>query len=492
VLTVVVDVDSLRQDHLGAYGYDRPTSPRIDEFAADAVRFDRAYVANSPCIPSRAALLSGRYGVSNGIETHGPRAQVLSSPQTWESFDGNRYRAARAYQTLPEAFFDAREAAVAVSSFPRHPAPWFYHLWTDYRHPREPAERGEYFQTPRAETVTDLAVEALDDVDRRGDGDGLLYVQYWDPHAPYNRTDEEVERFRGGDLPPFPTAEQIETHREWDRWRSASDPDLARSLRYSDYDEVENREALGELLANYDAEIHYVDRQIGRLLDELRDRGVYEDALVVLTADHGEEFGEHGCYREHWSTHDGTQRVPLLVKPPADAVPDSGADVSAAADSAPAGATRDHLVTNVDLAPTVADYAGLDAPDAWQGESLRPVVETVDGTDSGMDDVDPDGDDWRDRIVVDHGLYTAQRAVRTDRWKFVRTYNEGAWDLPERALFDLEADPWEQENVAGEHPEVVAELERELASWVEAHVGVTGDELREVARRGPAGLTLYQ
>ena len=475
----VIDIDSLRPDHLGAYGYQKPTSPNIDEFADDAIRFDRAYVANSPCMPSRAALLSGRHGVSNGIETHGSRSQVLSSPHTWTDYGGdNALERARDYRTLPEVFFDAGDAAIAVSSFPRHPAPWFYHLWTDFHHPREPTTGGpgeptdppalENFQTPRGAHVTDLAIDALDDLDRRG-GDGLCYVQYWDPHAPYKRSDAEVERFRDGDLPPYPTQEQIETHHDWDRWRSASDPYLDHSLRHSEYETVENREALGELIAHYDAEISYVDAQIGRFLDELRDRDLYEDSLILLTADHGEEFGEHGLYREHWSTHDGTQRVPLLVKPPADA----RIDVDAG------GESRDHLVTNVDFAATIADFADLDAPAAWQGTSLRPVLEDSDA-------------DWRDRIVVDHGLYTAQRAVRTDRWKFVRTYNDGEWDLPDRALFDMNTDPWEQENLVGEHPEVTAELEREMAVWVEAHVGEEGDELRNVARTGPAGLELYQ
>ena len=474
----VIDIDSLRPDHLGAYGYPKPTSPNIDEFAEDAIRFDRAYVANSPCMSSRAALLSGRHGVSNGIETHGPRSQVLSSPDSWTDYDGDIFEAAPDYRTLPEVFFDAGDAAVGVSSFPRHPSPWFYQLWTDFHHPREPTTGGpgeatdssdlENFQTPRGSTVTDLAIVALDDLDRRG-GDGLCYVQYWDPHAPYLRSDEEVEPFRTGTLPPYPMQEQIETHREWDRWRSASDPAFEHSLRHSGYDQVENREALGELIAHYDAEINYVDEQVGRFLDELQSRDLYDESLILLTADHGEEFGEHGLYREHWSTHDGTQRVPLLVKPPADA----RIDVDAG------GESRDHLVTNVDFAATIADYADLDAPAAWQGTSLRPVLE------------DPDAD-WRDRIVVDHGLYTAQRAVRTDRWKFVRTYNDGEWDLPDRALFDMKQDPWEQENLVGEHPEVAAELEREMAVWVEAHVGEEGDELRNVARTGPAGLHLYQ
>jgi arylsulfatase A-like enzyme len=90
---------------------------------------------------------------------------------------------------------------------------------------------------------------------------------------------------------------------------------------------------------------------------------------------------------------------------------------------------------------------------------------------------------------VDHGLYTAQRAVRTDRWKFVRTYHPGHWGpvTPERQLFDMQADPYEQDDVADSHPEVVDELETTMAVWAERHVGPSEDSLHRTARQGPAG-----
>jgi arylsulfatase A-like enzyme len=431
-----VDIDSLRPDHVGAYGYEKSTTPNIDALAEEAVRFDRMYAANSPCMPSRAAFSSGRYGIANGVETHGELGRELR--RDWGEDE---------QQSVPELFFDARVRTAAVSSFPRHPSPWFYHLWHEFYQPQEPDAEGEYFQTPRAETVADLALSFVED---NADEPFFLYTQFWDPHAPYNRADEEIEPFRDGSLPARPTAEQIEAHQSWDAWRSATQLDIS------------DRDDLGELLAHYDAEISYADRHVGRLLDGLREAGRYEEALIVLTADHGEEFGEHGLYREHWSTHDGTQRVPLLVKPPADRPVETGG--------------REHLVTNVDLGPTLADYADLEAPDAWHGQSLRPVLEDADA-------------ESRDRIVVDHGLYTAQRAVRTDRWKFVRTYDPGMWGgvLDDRALYDMDDDPWEQESVATEHPDVVADLETEMALWAERHRGSEEDALRRVAREGPSG-----
>lgn len=446
---VYFDIDSLRPDHIGCYGYEGPTTPHIDDLAADAVQFENAYVANSPCMPSRAALLSGRYGISNGIETHGEPVQVMSSPQWMESWNAPDCE----YWTLPELFFKNRIRTGAVSSFPRHPSPWFYHIWHEFVQPQEPKTDGtEYFQTPRAETIAD---HALDFLNRHGNEDFFLYTQFWDPHAPYKRSETEIDRFRGQYLPDYPTTEMVESHQEWDAYRSAQQLG------------IEDRADLDDLLSAYDAEIRYADKHIGRIIDALRTQGLYEDTLIIITADHGEEFGEHGLYREHWSTHDGTQHVPLLVKPPADA------DVEPS--------TREHLITNVDLPPTLADYADLESPAGWQGCSLRPLI-----ADSDVN--------WRDHIVVDHGLYTAQRAVRTSRWKYIHTYHPGIWKgtIPEQQLYDMHADPWEQNDIAENHPDLMKDLNEMMTVWAHEYIDRAEDALHRVARIGPTGYNLVK
>lgn len=450
-----IDIDSTRADQVGCYGQEAPTTPNIDAIAEDGVWFEQGYVANSPCMPSRAALHSGRYGLNNGVNTHGARAQTINGPHTWEDFDGNSSE----WRFLPEVFFDERVQTMAVSSFPRHPSPWFYHVWDEFVQPRERTTgKYEYFQTPRAEDVADLSIDRIDP-----DEDWYLYTQYWDPHSPYLRSEDEVEAFRGYEIPAAPTDEQIAEHLEWNRFRDAADSFTAEALRYSDHDAITDREALGELYAHYRAEIAYLDQQIGRVIDHLKTEGIYDETLIVISADHGEEFGEHGLYREHWSVHDGTQRVPFIIKPPASQPVEQG--------------PRDQLVTNVDLGPTMVDYAGFEIPGAWQGESLRPVVEDR-------------STDWRDAIVFDHGLYTAQRAVRTDRWKFIRTYHPGDWPdvAPPRQLYDMEADPHEQDDVSEEHPELLEELETTMAVWAETHVGRDEDELKRTAREGPSAI----
>ncbi|KZN23311.1 hypothetical protein A4G99_14865 [Haladaptatus sp. R4] len=455
VRILYLDVDSLRADHVGAYGQSAPTTPNIDALAADSVRFDAAYVANSPCMPSRAALMTGRYGIHNGVETHGRHSQQVHNPRHWTDWAGSWAESTENehdWWHLPELFFQNRITTGGISSFPRHPAPWFYHVWHEFRQPQEPDAEGEYFQTPRAETVADEAIDFIVNLDAE---EFFLYAQFWDPHGPYNRSESEIEEFRGCPLPPHPTAEQIAEHRTWDAWRSAS------------HMEVESRDDLAEELAQYRAEIRYADRHIGRIIEHLETEGLYDETLIVLTADHGEEFGEHGLYREHWSTHDGTQRVPLLVKPPASFTAELGA--------------REQLVTNVDMAPTLAAFAGIEPPSRWQGQSLVPLLR------------DPDAD-WRSHVVFDHGLYTAQRTIRTERWKLIRTYHPGMWGdtVPDYQLYDMVADPWEQDDRAADRPELVSDLDRQRLSWADRHLGSREDPLHVIARDGPAGFNAYR
>jgi len=454
-----IDIDSLRADHVSGYGYHGHTTPNIDALIDDGVAFERGYVANSPCMPSRAALTSGRYGIANGVETHGRRSQQIDRPENRTDWAGSwtENEPERPWWTLPELFFQQGIRTIGVSSFPRHPAPWFYHVWHEFRQPQEPDEEMTVewghvsFQTPRAEAVTDEAIDALESVDGE---DFFLYAQYWDPHAPYNRTDEQIERFRDVELPPHPTAEQIERHREWDTLRGATQ------------EGIESRADLDELLSAYDAEIRYADRHVGRLLDYLKETGVYDETLIVLSGDHGEEFGEHGLYREHWSTHDGTQRVPMVIKPPADTAFERG--------------RREQLVTNVDFAPTIADYLGETAPKRWQGQSLRPILESADAA-------------GRDFVVFDHGLYTAQRAIRTDRWKLIKTLHPGMWDgvLSEFQLYEMDEDPFEQRNVARDHPETVERLAESMLLWAARHRTGSVDPLHRVAEEGPSGYNSF-
>jgi arylsulfatase A-like enzyme len=435
---LILDIDSLRPDHLGCYGYGKDTSPRIDGLAGDSTVFTRAYAASSPSLPSRASLMTGRYSVSHGVVSHGTEALQVDSPEYWPAWRKKDWEGDLSdWWMLPERFFRSDFHAVGISSEPRHPAPWINQAWDEFHQPREPEGPMETQGTVRGEDVADRALDAL----KRVENEFFMYVQFWDPHIPCNRSEEEVESFRG-ELPGY--LEEVEF--KSDGWNGP--PSL----------DIEDRDDLEEIAAGYDAEISYADRQVGRLLDELERQGIYDETLVVLVGDHGEEFGENGVFREHWSVHEGTQRIPVIMKPP----------------YSTGGERRDELVTNVDLAPTLADYADLELPGRWQGESVRRLVE------------EKDAEDWREKIVVDHGLYTVQRAlIREDGKKLVKTLHDGMKELPREQLFDLENDRYEREELSGEFPELVEEMEEEMEEWVEDRLVTPGDPLQKLAERGP-------
>lgn len=433
---LVIDIDSLRADHVSCYGYGPETTPYIDDLASDGTIFSNAYAANSPSLPSRAALITGRYGINNGVETHGPDAYEINSPHTWDGYDNGR----KAYWTLPELFYRNRVETVAIAPDGRHPSPWFFHTWHTVHQPQESSDRDSFMEVD-GEKIADTAVEFLDG----REDDFFLYTQFWDLHAPSKERDEGIEP----EVPDIPSEDQIEIHREYDTLHSAEDLG------------IEGREDLRKLLSRYDNCLRYIDRQIGRIIRKLEEEDLLEETTIVVTADHGEEFGEHGVYREHWSTYEGTQRVPLIVST-------SGENVG----------VSEELVSNVDLAPTLADLAGIEPPERWQGESLKPLLEG-------------DAGDWRDSLVLDHGLYTAQRAVRKEEWKLIRTYHPGVWheQLDRIELYDLSDDPCEQKDVSKDRPRKVSELIDEMKSFVDRYVGRDGDELKNVAEKGPVGST---
>ncbi len=442
---LVIDIDSLRPDHVGCYGYEKETTPNIDSLAEDAVVFENAYAASSPSLPSRASFISGRYSVSHGVVSHGPEAERLESPKVMppeelKDWDGDM----RDWMTLPELFFENRVKTAAVSSEPRHPASWINQEWHEFYQPQEPEGEMETHGTVRGEEVADLAVDFLE----RQQEDFFLYVQFWDPHIPCKRSDEEIERFIDG-LPSYLDAEELEFG---DGWNSPHVLD------------IESSGDVERIIAGYDAEIRYADRQVGRLVEKLKQQGIYDETVIVLVGDHGEEFGENGVYREHWSVYEGTQRIPMIVKP-LEEVDDE---------------RKDELVTNIDIAPTLADYAGLEKPDKWQGSSLKPLVEDK-------------AREWRDFVVVDHGLYTVQRAIITsDGWKLVKTLHPGARDIPGEQLFNLDSDRYDQNDVSAEETGRVEELEERMADWVENNCTLDRDPLERLSEKGPVAYRYFK
>lgn len=423
-----VDVDALRPDHLGCYGYPRDTSPTIDRLAREGLRFDRCYVSDAPCLPSRTALATGRFGIRNGAVNHGGAAADPSSLGPYRSF-----RTHPDYRPWFQALRDAGMRCASVSSFPSRHGAWWYtaglHEWHD------PGGNGD----ERAETINAYAEPWLEA--HANEDDWLLHVNYWDAHTSYRSPHPDADPWR--DDPPTTWLDQATLDRHWAGYgpMSAQDGSLAwfgwRSPLPWVPDAIRTVDDHQRWLDGYDAGIRWMDDHLARLIGILERKGVLDDTLVIVTADHGENQGELNVYGDHQTADEATCRVPLIVRWPERLTP--GVDAS--------------LRYQMDLAPTTVQWAGADVPAAWDARPLR----TTDGAEAPP----------REALILSQMAWSCQRAVRVDRYLCIRTYDPGLKDLPETMLFDVEADPHERHDLAADRPDGVSDCLRRLAAWHE-------------------------
>lgn len=311
---LLIVVDTLRADRLSCYGYDKITSPRLDEFAADAVRFDNATPQCTWTLPSVASLLTGMYASELPIQWGGN----LGMPDWADPF---------ATKLQNNGYATGCVFANGILDID-----WGY-------------DRG--FDTftlgvnneLTADKVTRRGIEWLES---HGDEAFFLYLHYVDPHDGYEPPTGD-NPFVGPDDPTFP-AERI--------------TELQKELV-----PLQGPEELAAIKNAYDGEIFFADREIGRLLRYLDTKGLDRSTLVVFTADHGEEFLDHGGWRHGTNLYNENARVPLLMRLP---------------DRARAGSVVRDPVELIDLAPTILDFTGIGVgpDDALSGSSLlRDAVE---------------------------------------------------------------------------------------------------------------------
>ncbi len=381
---VVYLVDTLRKDHLSVYGYPRETSPRLAEFAKDAVRFETAYSPTSWTRPAVASLLTG---------VTPPRHGAISRPDRLDP----------EARLLPEHLRAAGYHSAAFVSNPNVLPVWGFAKGFDDFHDAA-AARAE----ARADEINAAVFRHLEEKRREP---FFLYVHTIDPHQPY----EPLAEFAG--LFPRPSPEEL----------SSADPAAAARARLT---------AIG---AAYDAEIRFNDHCFGALLDFLSKAGFYDDALVVFTSDHGEEFRDHGELGHGSTLYEEVVQVPLLVKLPR---------------GEHAGRVVHTPASLLDLLPTIVRFAGLPAVEVAEGLDL---LELLRAEDSGRSPARP--------LFLDLDLtgVTPERIV-------VSGVVSGSYKLldarePRRAvaLFDLRADPEERTNAALREPALARQLRGVLA-----------------------------
>ncbi|MGH7104633.1 MAG: sulfatase [Acetobacteraceae bacterium] len=427
-----IDIDSLRPDHLGCYGYARATSPTIDRLASEGTRFENVMTSDSPCLPSRTALWSGQFGFHTGVVGHGGSAAAPFPEGRRRDFRDSFYK--NGWMT---ALRETGHHTATISSFGERHSAW--HWYAGFNDIINPGGLG----IERADAVVPLAIEWIARHAWRTPN-WFLHVNLWDVHTPY-RTPEDFRPSFLSDAPAgWIDAAMLE------RFRSGFGPHSAREACGYDatcdphYPCAPGPVAdLGDVRAwidGYDRSLRFADDWIGRLVEALAREGVLEETMIIVSADHGENLGELNIWGDHQTADRMTCRVPLIVKWPGGS----------------AGQVDRAWHYPFDWAATLIELAGGKVPETWDGISFAGAMGA--GRERG-----------RDFLVTTHGAWSCQRGVHFTEdgrpWQMLVTYHDGYKDLPPLMLFDALADPHETRNVAASEPDLVGRASALLIEW---------------------------
>jgi len=388
---LLISIDTLRQDHVAAYGYDRPTTPALDRLAAEGARFANAWSTSSWTLPSHISALTGLLPSSHQVE-------------------GQNDRLSEEIATLAEAFASEGYASAGFVS----------HVYLDGQYG---FSRGfdEYVTRPTqiAEEVTDQALGWLDDHRRRP---FFLFLHYFDPHADYAPPAGYAERFDDDYQGP--------SSGEYDFLRQFEDPavplpeDVARHV-----------------VALYDGEIRYTDDQIGRVVDRLREDGRLDDTIVAVFSDHGEEFKEHGSFGHGGTLYSEVTRVPLILRYPHRIQPGTRVEHPSVIADLPAVISL--LAGKVPEPQFVRDPSGA-----------RPIVEELAGEVVSPDDrrlileTTRDGPKRFSVLHRDYAYISPSEYVRLDAGQSSDGLAQNRIPIPE-GLYNIADDPGQQVNLLG-------------------------------------------
>lgn len=434
---LLIVADQLRYDCLGANGHPLTRTPSLDRLAAAGVRFTHAFCPIPLCVPSRASLLCGQWpgehlSIAN-FDTEAPRPLREDVTTYVDVLRGAGYRLGHVGKwgvhpvkgpcafgfdaAVPESDYAAWRAAQGL---PPRPA-------CDWRGGVDVAARPEQ---SRLAWGADRLLELLE----AWSGDAQPWFLTWqpsEPHLPNVPPEPYASRIAPAEAPPWPSFPDP----------LAGKPYIQRQQRRTWQVEGWSWEQWAPIVARYLGEVELLDAQLGKILDVLEARGLADNTVVIVTADHGDLCGGHGMVDKHYVMYDDVTRVPLFVRWPAGAA---------------AGADCDAFVSHsVDLAATFCALAGAPIPDGFRGLALTDLL------------ADPRAAWPREDIFACYhgnqfGLYS-QRMVRDRRWKYV-------WNaVAEDELYDLATDPGEIHNAAGDpaHAATLSRLRTRLVAWME-------------------------
>jgi arylsulfatase A-like enzyme len=387
---VILLLDCLRADHVGVNGYHRDTTPSLDGLAAEGVNFSLAFAQAQWTRPSVPALLTGLYPSEHGVVS----LQVGELRASAGALSPD-------VETLAESLKEHGYDTALIG---------------------EQAQLSRRFGLDQGFDLYNNRVRKAEKINRKflgwaSEREGrpfFAYLHYLDAHMPYCPPESTRGRFRtsGDGVPECLASRQMIEDVRYGRIELSADE-------------------ITEMIAAYDEELAALDADLGDLFRKMKKKGLWDETLIVVTADHGEEFLEHGSIGHQKGLHDELIHVPLIIKQPASW-------------DSPAGAVVDDVVELRDVSTTVLEALGVE-PTAPRHSLLPWLVGRGDERDAR-------------RYVVSES--SGSVSIRTPELKLVSEKESGVAEL-----FDLIADPGETENLAGQRREELALLRGYLAEW---------------------------
>ncbi len=428
---LLIGIDSLRADHMSCYGYPKLTTPHMDRFAQGGTLFERTYSAYIPTTSGYGSMLTGMDVISTQMVAL--RHQGPLRPEV---------------KTLAEIVKEEGYNTTCVG-FKGNPAARGFDTYIDF------AGWGSWNEgrSPKAENLNAVTIPELNRLAKEK-VPFFLFLRHMDPHAPY--------------LPPAPFERMFYHGNECNPRNHSMDPVMAfkpfrdffatwmpPGIRDKDY-----------VIAQYDGAVAYMDAAIQTILNAVETLGLLDNTIVVINSDHGETLYDHECYFDHHGMYDQTLHVPLILRYPG---------------KVPAGKRMSGFNRQQDLVPTLLELAGIETDIAFDGKSLMRLV---DGSVASYDS----------EFYITECTWMRKHGWRTPEWKLIVALEPDFHFKPEVELYNLIADPGENNNVAEAEPEIVAMLRARMDAWIakrEAETGLPNPIHRQGDWHGHAGVGAF-
>lgn len=431
---ILISIDTLRKDHLPVYGYEWSKTPNIDILAEDSLVFENCFATSPWTLPSMASMLTSQYP---SIHNSGLDKMVRINPSlitlqkilkengyTTLSFNANCIMSKRLGYGENFAYYDVYHRKIR-EYIPNR----IISILDDIMR-----ISGEYIPLGFRDTTNWLDKEILNDLDKIKKRPLFIWIHYLDPHNPYT-----------------PPEKYLPKNREY----------LRDNLMKRDY----MTEELIDMIWHYDGEIQYVDDSLGRVFDRFKEMEIYDNSLIILTADHGEEFKEHGGLIHGHTQYSELVKIPLIIHPPKNYDVERGYYSS--------------YCSLIDIPPTVLAFLEIDGDFEFEGQNLFELI-TDEKDKSFENNRSTPTDNYKRPIFTEYIAYKFIDVSKEDTKSIYYGDYHLLYDFKtdEYELYNIKEDLFEQNDISDDNPEISEELVAKLISWYK-------ENIYELERIGP-------